>query len=418
MSQFLMPSLGADMEAGTLVEWLKTPGETVARGDIIAVVETQKGAIEIEVFEDGVLEGYLIELGKEVPVGTPLATILNAEEAKETAPKAAKLAPKAVAKPTNAPAPKAVPQKPEEAAPETTAAPETKPAAKAAAARGDPEIAPPRPDARTRQRITPAARRQSARENIDPATLTPGPDGIIALADIMHSAKPALATQPAPMSDMREAIAAAMSRSKREIPHYYLAHTVDITATEQFVTRINRNRAPDQRLLLGALYLKSVARALAKYPELNGHFIDGRFHGNDAAHIGVATNIRSGGLIAPAIHDVQALDLDPLMEGLRNLVARVRAGRFRAREISDATITVTSLGDRGVDLLYGVINPPQVAIVGFGTAVERAWIYKGKVKPRRTVSVTLAADHRVSDGHRGALFLNAIGKHLQTPEEL
>ncbi len=247
------------------------------------------------------------------------------------------------------------------------------------------------------------------------ASLTPGPDGIIALADIAAPAKPA---GPPPMSDMREAIAAAMSRSKREIPHYYLAHDADITRAEDFVARTNKKRAPDQRLLLGALYLKAVAKALAKYPELNGHFIDGRFHGAEAVHVGVATNIRSGGLIAPAIHDVQALDLDGLMDRLRDLVARVRAGRFRARELSDATITVTSLGDRGVDLLYGVINPPQVAIVGFGTASERPWVHKGKVKARRVVTITLAADHRVSDGHRGALFLNKVATYLQTPEEL
>jgi len=400
MSQFLMPSLGADMDAGTLVEWLKKPGETVARGDIIAVVETQKGAIEIEVFEDGVLDAYLIDLGTKVPVGTPLATILKAGETKAAAPKEVKpkdaASKKPAQKPAKTPAKKTA----------TTSPPITQPKAKAP------------PPVGTRQRITPAARRQAALAGVDLATLAPGPDGIIALADLSAPTAPKSATQPAPMSDMRAAIAAAMSRSKREIPHYYLAHTIDITTAEKFVTRTNKKRTPDQRILLGALYLKAVAKALAKYPELNGHFIDGLFHGSKAAHIGVATNIRSGGLIAPAIHDVQALELDTLMDGLRDLVARVRAGRFRARELSDATITVTSLGDRGVDLLYGVINPPQVAIIGVGTAVERPWVHKSKITPRRTVTLTLAADHRVSDGHRGALFLSAVGKHLQTPEDL
>lgn len=396
MSQFLMPSLGADMEAGTLVEWLKKPGETVARGDIIAVVETQKGAIEIEVFEDGVLGAYLIDLGTKVPVGTPLATILNAGEAIAAAPK--DLATEAAAPKTQKPPAKSV----------TTPAPSPvpKPKAKVASAGG------------TRQRITPAARRQAVQAGFDLTTLAPGPDGIIALADLNVPTDRAQAEQPAPMSDMRAAIGAAMSRSKREIPHYYLAHTVDITAAEKFVSKTNKKRTPEQRLLLGVLYIKAVAKALAKYPELNGHFIDGVFHSSKAAHIGVATNIRGGGLIAPAIHDVQTLELDGLMETLRDLVARVREGRFRARELSDATITVTSLGDRGVDLLFGVINPPQVAIVGFGTAVARPWVHNGKIKRRQTVSLTLAADHRVSDGHRGALFLNAIGKHLQTPETL
>jgi len=394
MSQFLMPSLGADMEAGTLVEWLKKPGETVARGDIIAVVETQKGAIEIEVFEDGVLSAYLIDLGTKVPVGTPLATIQKLGEANPEAPKevaSEKITPTFAKEPAKAVA-------------------KSSPTAVPTAITG--------PPVRGRQRITPAARRQAAQAGIDLATLAPGPDGIISLADLSAPTDRTRAEQPAPMSGMRTAIAAAMSRSKREIPHYYLAHTVDITVAEKFVTKTNKKRAPEQRLLLGALYLKAVARALAKYPEMNGHFIDGVFHGSKATHIGVATNIRSGGLIAPSIHDVEALELDRLMVGLRDLVARVRAGRFRARELSDATITVTSLGDRGVDLLYGVINPPQVAIVGFGTQVERPWVHKGKIERRQTVTVTLAADHRVSDGHRAALFLNAIGKHLQTPETL
>lgn len=409
MSEFLMPSLGADMEAGTLVEWLKSPGETVARGDIIAAVETQKGAIEIEVFEDGVLGEYLVELGKKVPVGTPLATILKAGKAKELASepevsKSAKPVPEVSAKPVPVQAPEVKPG--------------TTPAASDVAAKSAPAKAASRPTAAARQRITPAARRAAARAGIDAATLSPGPDGVIALAEVKTAAKPAQAAQPAPMSDMREAIAAAMSRSKREIPHYYLAHTVDISAAEDFVTRTNRGRAPEQRLLGGALYVKAVAKALAKYPELNGHFVDGRFHGSEAAHVGVATNIRSGGLIAPAIHNVRALTIDGLMDALRDLVSRVRAGRFRASELSDATITVTSLGDRGVDLLYGVINPPQVAIVGFGTATLRPWIHEGKIEARRVVTLTLAADHRVSDGHRGALFLNAIGKHLQTPEAL
>ncbi len=406
MNQFLMPSLGADMEAGTLVQWLKQPGEKVAHGDIIAVVETQKGAIEVEVFEDGVLGEYLVGLGTKVSVGAPLATILQAGEAKETSPVAApSKSGKATAKPVPAPPP------------ESKAKPRASPDTEVAADKGPAEIAQPSPVNAGRQRVTPAARRKAARQAVDLATLSPGPDGIIALADIKASAKPAQTDQPAPMSGMRAAIAAAMARSKREIPHYYLAHTVDISDAEEFVARLNKRRPPDQRLLLGALYLRAVAKALAKYPEFNGHFIDGQFHGSEAAHIGVATNIRSGGLIAPAIHDVQALTPDRLMDAMRDLVSRVRAGRFRARELSGATITVTSLGDRGVDLLYGVINPPQVAIVGFGTPVARPWIHKGKIEARRTVTLTLAADHRVSDGHRGARFLNAIGNSLQTPEE-
>ncbi|WP_193177431.1 dihydrolipoamide acetyltransferase family protein [Oricola nitratireducens] len=408
MAEFVMPSLGADMEAGTLVEWLKKPGETVKRGDIIAVVETQKGAIEVEGFDDGVLETYLVDLGTRVPVGTPLAVIRKDGEE----PAAAKPAPKRVEAPAAAPEPikpaEAVAEKPE---------PEPAPAPASPAA-----IAPS-----GRLKITPAARKLAAQKGIDPATLTgTGPEGAIQLADVdtvqargVPKAEPEKpATGGFDISAMREAIAAAMARSKREIPHYYLSHRLDLTAAEAFIAERNAGKPPEERILIAALYVKAVAKALKKYKEFNGHYENGEFQPGDSVHIGMAINIRGGGLVAPAIHDAQDLDLDTVMEKTRDLVARVRAGRFRARELSDPTITVSSLGDRGVEALYGVIYPPQVAIVGIGTPVTRPWVVDDKVVPRSTVTLTLSADHRVSDGHRGALFLSAIDKNLQEPEKL
>jgi pyruvate dehydrogenase E2 component (dihydrolipoamide acetyltransferase) len=406
MAEFVMPSLGADMEAGTLVEWLKKPGETVKRGVIIAVVETQKGAIEVEGFDDGVLETYLVDLGTRVPVGTPLAVIRKDGEE----PAAAKLAPK----PAEAPA-----AAPEQAKPGEAVAEKPAPA---------PE---PAPSAATtpsgRLKITPAARRLAAQKGVDTATLTgTGPEGAIQLADVeaaqakgVPKAEPEKPTAGGfDMSAMRDAIAAAMARSKREIPHYYLSHRADLTAAEAFIAERNAGKPPEERILIAALYVKAVAKALKKYKEFNGHYENGEFRPGDSVHIGMAINIRGGGLVAPAIHDAQDLDLDTVMEKTRDLVARVRAGRFRARELSDPTITVSSLGDRGVEALYGVIYPPQVAIVGIGTPVTRPWVVDDKVVPRSTVTLTLSADHRVSDGHRGALFLSAIDKNLQEPEKL
>jgi pyruvate dehydrogenase E2 component (dihydrolipoamide acetyltransferase) len=217
---------------------------------------------------------------------------------------------------------------------------------------------------------------------------------------------------------MRQAIAAAMARSKREIPHYYLSHLTDLTPLETFLAEVNAGRAPEDRLLPGALYLKAIALALRKYPEFNGHFADGRFTPSDHAHIGLAINLRGKGLVAPALFDVQGQDIGSLMAAMRDLIARVRAGRFKARELSDATITLTSLGDRGVDGLFGVIYPPQVAIIGIGTPSLRPWVDGETIAPRRIATLTLAADHRVSDGHRGALFLRAIDTQLQRPETL
>jgi pyruvate dehydrogenase E2 component (dihydrolipoamide acetyltransferase) len=217
---------------------------------------------------------------------------------------------------------------------------------------------------------------------------------------------------------MREAIAAAMAHSKREIPHYYLSHAIDLTPASDWLARRNADLPPDRRVLMGVLFIKAVALTLRRFPELNGFDRDGRFEPATGIHVGTATAIRGGGLVAPAIHDADQLDLDTLMARLRDLVARVRAGTLRGSELSDPTVTVSSLGERGVDRLYGIIYPPQVAIVGFGTPSPRPWVLDGQVVPRTIVTATLAADHRHSDGHRGALILAHLGQRLQEHETL
>ena len=395
MAEFRMPSLGADMEAGTLVEWLKKPGERVQRGDIVAVVETQKGAIEIEVFQEGVLDRYLVEVGVEVPVGAPLAIILEPGEAPGPAP-----APPATA----APSPVAPTPQPPRPAPAVA-------------------VAPPPPAPRG-VRASPAARRLAESQGLDLARITgSGPGGAIVRADVEalvaeKVAPPGRAAAPFNFDQMRAAIAAAMARSKRDIPHYYLANTVDAGRAVEWVAAQNAERPPERRLLVGTLFVKATAVAVRSFPELNGRFEGGAFSPSAAIHVGLAIAIRGGGLAAPAIHDAVDLPIDELMSKMRDLVARVRAGRFRSSEIADPTITVSSLGDRGVETLYGVIYPPQVAIVGFGKLTERPWAVGDALAVRPVVTTTLAADHRVSDGHRGALFLAKIGELLQKPEAL
>lgn len=400
MTAFRMPSLGADMEAGTLVEWLVKPGDRVKHGDIVAVVETQKGAIEIEIFQSGLIERVLVATGTRVPVGTAMASILTDEEARSGA--AAAALPEAIAPPlAKAPAP--VPRRP---------------------------VVPPSPivavpGAETRLHASPAARRLAQERGIDLSTIAgTGPSGAIVRADVARGAiaavrppeqKPAVGIN---LDAMREAIAAAMARSKREIPHYYLQHDIDVTGGTDWLARTNAERPPDRRLLFAALTTKAVALAVRKYPAFNGFCRDGKSERSAAIHVGLAIAIRGGGLAAPAIHDVDKLSLDELMERMRDLVQRMRAGRIRSSEIADSTITVSSLGDRGVEVLYGVIYPPQVAIVGFGKATSRPWVIDDKVVPRTIMTATLSGDHRASDGHAGALFLLEIGRLLQEPEKL
>ena len=395
MAEFRMPSLGSDMEAGTLVEWLVKPGDWVKRGDIVAVIETQKGAIEIETFQAGQIEKILVDLHSKVPVGALLALIRSEGEAQPSA---------AVPAPPSAP-----------------------PTPRAAPPLAQVTVAPPAsaPVVTVRQRASPAARRLAEERGIDLSTIAgSGPAGAIIYADVERrfsevAATPA--TKRAPWLDldaMRKAIAAAMARSKREIPHYYLEHQVDVTACEQWLTEMNASRPPDNRLLIAALAIKAVALAVRRFPAFNGFYQDDKFAPAPAVHVGVAIAIRGGGLAAPALHDTDNLSLDELMSSVRDLVQRTRAGRIRGSEISDPTITVSSLGERGVEALYGIIYPPQVAIVGFGKTVVRPWVIDGAIGPRSVITVTLSADHRVSDGHAGALFLAEIGKLLQDPHKL
>jgi pyruvate dehydrogenase E2 component (dihydrolipoamide acetyltransferase) len=272
---------------------------------------------------------------------------------------------------------------------------------------------------------SPAARRLAQSHGIDLAAIVgSGPDGAIVLADIERIIGTLVApaerkrTAGLDLDSMRAAIAAAMARSKRDIPHYYLEHQVDVTTTEQWLIRTNATRPPDKRLLMSVLAVKSVATAAGRFPAFNGFFRDGTFEPSAAVHVGTAIAIRGGGLAAPAIHDADELALDELMTHMRDLIQRTRAGRIRSSEIADSTITVSSLGERGVEALYGIIYPPQVAIVGFGKVVVRPWVIDGSIGPRSVVTITVAADHRVSDGHAGALFLAEVGKSLQEPDKL
>jgi pyruvate dehydrogenase E2 component (dihydrolipoamide acetyltransferase) len=217
---------------------------------------------------------------------------------------------------------------------------------------------------------------------------------------------------------MRQTIADLMARSKREIPHYYLQQTVDMAAADAFVRGYNAQVEPAARLLPAVVLLKAAALAVREVPEMNGFVVDGRFRRSDHVHLGVAVSLRGGGLVAPAIHDADTLPLPDLMAALHDLVARTRAGRLRGSQMSDPTITVTNLGDQGVDLVHGVIYPPQVALVGFGRVVQRPWAVDGMLTVRPVTTVTLAADHRVSDGHRGGRYLASIADLLQRPEDL
>lgn len=379
MIDFALPSLGADMDEGTLVAWHVQPGDHVQRGQVVAVVDTSKAAVDVEIWEEGVVSELLVQPGQKVPVGTVLATLR---------------------------------------------APGESPAAAEAPAAAPPPVAAPA----GRRAVSPSARRRARELGIDPERLQgSGVQGSVTLADVEAAARPAPATDAGTsatataadrLQEMRKAIAAAMGRSKREIPHYYLSETIPMARALAWLQQRNAELPVADRLLPAVLLLKAVALALRRTPELNGFYREGRFEPAAAVHAGVAISLRGGGLVAPALHDVGDQTPAELMRALSDLVRRARAGSLRSSEMSDPTVTVTNLGDQGVDAVFGVIYPPQVALVGFGRLTERPWVQDGAVQAVPVVCATLAADHRASDGHRGALFLAELREWLQQPQAL
>lgn len=365
MIEFKLPSLGADMDQGTLLQWHVKPGDSVKRGQVVAVVDTSKAAVDVEIWQDGTVSELLVQPGEKVPVGTLLATLLAPGEQ--------------VATPATATG---------------AAAPEM------------------------RRSVTPSARRRAKELGIDPEAVTgTGAQGSVTLADI--EAAPSRGTvAPDRQQEMRRAIGAAMSRSKREIPHYYLAESIPMQSAMAWLQQHNASLSVTERLLPAVLLLKAVALALQRTPTLNGFYRNEVFAPSRAVHTGVAISLRGGGLLAPALHDVADKPLAQLMRELLDLVNRARAGSLRSSEMSDPSITVTNLGEQSVETVFGVIYPPQVALVGFGSITERPAISGAKVIIEPVLNATLAADHRVSDGHQGALFLRELHMLLQQPQAL
>ncbi len=208
-----------------------------------------------------------------------------------------------------------------------------------------------------------------------------------------------------------------MARSKREVPHYYLRTTVDLGAVRSWLDVVNQDRPPAERVVPAAVLCWAVARAAAANPGINGHWVDGAFRPAVGVQLGLAVSLRGGGLLAPVVHDAERLAADEMMRRMRDLIDRTRHGGLKASEMSDPSITVTNLGDTGVEEVYGVIYPPQVAMVGIGKVVERPWVVDGRVLVRPVVTVTLAGDHRATNGHEGARFLTTLDRLLQDPEE-
>lgn len=380
MIEFAMPSLGADMLDGTLCEWKVKPGDKVKRGDIIAVVETQKGLIDIEVFDEGSIGKLLIEVGKRVPVGTVMAEIIPEEEHISIKKSQDKMA----------------------------------------------EVLSSSSIEKHHLRASPLAKKIAKEKGIDLLTVKgTGADGAITKDDVekvIAGKNIEVPTEKTKVNisvaeNIRMAVAAAMSRSNREIPHYYLETKIDMGASLEWLTEENKKLPIKERVLPAALFVRAVAKALQHVPDLNAWWVDGLKRKKEI-NIGFVVSLKTGGIIVPAIHDSEKKTVNQLMSSLNDIIPRARALKLRSSELSDSTITITSLGDEGVETVYGVIYPPQVAIVGFGGITKQLWVKNNTMEIRPVLTATLAADHRATDGGTGSKFLMEVKKYLEQPELL
>jgi len=343
-------------------------------------VDTQKGLIDIEVFEAGTIDSLLIKEGEKVPVGTTMALIISANDTGETKEEM-------------------VHEKEIEAEKEIEKL----------------VIA----ETPTFIKASPLAKRIAGEKGIDLTTIKgTGEGGAITKEDVekamIAKMAPPAEKQNNAVAGIRMAVAAAMSKSNREIPHYYLETKVDMSKALAWLTEANKQRTVKQRLLPVVLLLKAVARALGDVPGLNGYWDNG-FQSKKDINIGLVVSLRTGGVMIPSIHAADKKSLDELMAVLNELIPRARAMNLRSSDLGESTITVTSLGEGNVETVYGVIYPQQSAIVGFGSITDQPWAESGMLDVRPVLTATLAADHRATDGATGSRFLMAIKNYLCNP---
>lgn len=447
---FAMPSLGADMDEGRVTEWLVQPGDHVERGQIVVIVETDKSDIEVEIFQPATITELLVAEGDLVPVGTPIALLRPDHDTVPSRPTAATTA-RAVSVPSETVT--------HEAASSETAR-VTSPVLRHLAdelhvdashvhgtgpggrvvrddivrAAGAPDRTAPRTPVATRaqrgRNVTPRARRLMSEHGLEidrfaDRALVTGDDVLAVLAstsDPVDTVDRALRDRaPTRQESMRRHIAELMETSWREIPHYHVGQRFDLSVALARLATTNELRPLTDRIVPGALLLCAAARAASRVPDCNGWWRGGELVRSETVDIGLVLSLRTGGIIVPTIQQADQLSPAEMMRQMTDLVQRARQGRLRASQMAEASLTVTSLGDRGADVVTGVIHPPQVALIGFGAIRDEVWPHGGGgVDVRPTVHASLAGDHRATDGLAGSRFLAQMQALLDTalPAEL
>lgn len=392
-----MPQLGLDMKEGTVERWLKKEGEPVTRGEIIVEIETEKATVQVEATSSGVLGKILTPEGEKVPVGHVIAIIAAPDE--------------------------------DISALEVAAAP---PAAEVEAAAPAPTAAAPAPaevGREERVRASPRARRLAEEHGIDLSLIKgSGPQGRIVDRDVeaylaqraaAPAAPPAAAKAPTPAapSPMRQAIARRMAQSKREIPHFYVSMTADMTEAQRFRRQFNEALEGEEKVSVNDLVVRACAKALLRFPQFNAWYLEDQLQVKEQINIGIAIALEDG-LIAPAILDCANKDLRQLAAASADLVRRARSGTLKADEYTAPTFTISNLGMYDVDTFIAIINPPQVAILALGAVRQQPVTRDGSLATAELMNMTLSADHRALDGASAAAFLAEVKALLEAPWKL
>jgi len=437
-----MPSFGSDMKKGTLTKWMVKEGDHIKRGDVVAVIETHKGAIDLDLFEDALIVSLLAKEGDQISVGEPIARLRSVTDSENAAPNTANLPDKnfnpmpATSAADINPSPSSSPSDIADSAAIITeqdnshlTAPKrfivATPAARSFARQHQLALNILFPNQMKKIVTLPMVEQAIKQKTI--SEQSPSPAGNVESTDKKEpsdqtlSSKAKTVTTPKKGFDkeaMRQAISATVTRSKQQIPHYYQSQRLDITALEDYLLQINAKLALEQRQLLAAPLLCAIARTLINNPQLNGEYIEDHFVSCETVHLSNAINLRGGGLVMPVIRAAQTLSPSDMMEVLKKQVTRARNGSLVFSELSGGSFTVTSIGERGAEQMFAVIFPPQVAILALGSPHQEVLAVDGAIKIRSVIEASLAADHRVSDGHIGARFLYQLNQLLQNPEAL
>ena len=399
MAEVIMPKMGDAMTEGKVLRWMKHPGDTVAAGEAIAEIETDKVNVELPAEESGTLTEILAAEGATVPVGGAIAVILKPGEERAGAG-----TPSATERhsASGAPAPAPSTAKP----PEPGAAP-------------TPERIPPE----ERIKASPLARRLARERGIDLAEIQgTGPEGRITKEDVEafltrraapRAETPAPSTEDVPLTRMRQTIARRMAESKQQAPHFYV--TVEILMDEALALRARLNGDLGEKVVsVNDLILKAAARALRTFPNLNGSFTGESLRRHGEIHMGFALALPEG-LIVPVIRHCDRKSIPEIAREAKDLGERARTGRLHPDELQGATFTVSNLGMFDVENFIAIINPPQAAILAVGSAQPRAVVDGGAIRAATVMKATLSADHRVTDGAEAARYLAEVKRLLQNP---